>query len=84
MSSVPPSAAPCAAISVSMETRVHHTLSAHFHRGFKGAMLYLPGQFPVAETLCRDCLSLPCNPNLGEVEIDYVVEQVKAFYARRH
>ena len=47
-------------------------------------MLYLPGQFPVAETLCRDCLSLPCNPNLGEVEIDYVVEQVKAFYARRH
>ena len=47
-------------------------------------MPYLPGQFPVAEALCRECLSLPCNPNVGEAEIDYVVEQVKAFYARRH
>jgi hypothetical protein len=44
-------------------------------------MPYLPGQFPVAEALCREYLSLPCNPNVGEAEIDYVVEQVRVFYA---
>ena len=47
-------------------------------------MPYRPGQFPVAEALCRESLSLPCNPNVGEAEIGYVVERVKAFYARRH
>ena len=47
-------------------------------------MPYRPGQFPVAEALCRESLSLPCNPNVGEAEIDYVVERVNAFYARRH
>jgi len=67
-----------------VETRVHYTLPAHFHRAFKGGMPYLPGQFPVAEALCRESLSLPCNPNVGEAEIGYVVERVKAFYARRH
>jgi len=67
-----------------VETRVHYTLPAHFHRGFKGGMPYRPGQFPVAEALCRESLSLPCNPNVGEAEIGYVVERVKAFYARRH
>ena len=47
-------------------------------------MRYRPGQFPVAEALCGECLSLPCNPNIGELEIDYIVDHIKGFYAGRH
>jgi dTDP-4-amino-4,6-dideoxygalactose transaminase len=65
-----------------VETRVHYPLPAHFHRGFKERMRYLPGQFPVAEALSRECLSLPCNPNIDELEIEYVVDKIKSFYAR--
>jgi len=40
---------------------------------------YREGDFPVAEALARDCLSLPIAPELTDEEVEYVIQQVNAF-----
>jgi dTDP-4-amino-4,6-dideoxygalactose transaminase len=39
------------------------------------------GDFPVAEALCTEVLSLPIFPELGEERLNRVAETVRAFYA---
>ena len=39
-----------------------------------------PGDFPVAEALARECLSLPMFPGVTEVQLDAVVEGIRAFF----
>jgi dTDP-4-amino-4,6-dideoxygalactose transaminase len=39
-----------------------------------------PGDFPVAETLAREALSLPMYPELRDDEVDRVVDTLAAFY----
>ena len=40
---------------------------------------YRAGQFPVAERLCQQVLSLPVHPGLTGTQVDYVVATVTAF-----
>jgi len=40
---------------------------------------YLAGQFPVAEHLCQQVLSLPVHPGLTAEQVDYVVAQLGYF-----
>ena len=40
---------------------------------------YQIGQFPVAERLCQQVLSLPVHPGLSEAQQDYVVAQLGYF-----
>lgn len=42
---------------------------------------YRAGQFPVAEQLCRQVLSLPLHPGLTAAQVDYVVASIDAFFA---
>jgi dTDP-4-amino-4,6-dideoxygalactose transaminase len=51
-----------------------HITQAYTHLGYKN------GDFPVAEKLTNEILSLPMYPELGEEQIDYVCEKIKAFY----
>jgi dTDP-4-amino-4,6-dideoxygalactose transaminase len=37
------------------------------------------GQFPIAENICSEILSLPMYPELTEEQVDYVIESVKKF-----
>jgi UDP-2-acetamido-2-deoxy-ribo-hexuluronate aminotransferase len=41
---------------------------------------YLAGQFPVAEQLCQQVLSLPLHPGLTAAQADYIVARVRAFF----
>jgi UDP-2-acetamido-2-deoxy-ribo-hexuluronate aminotransferase len=41
---------------------------------------YLAGQFPVAEQLCQQVLSLPLHPGLTAAQADYIVASVRAFF----
>ena len=41
---------------------------------------YRRGEFPVAEALARECLSLPMFPGIGEEQLAAVVEGVRAFF----
>lgn len=40
---------------------------------------YEEGALPVAESVCRNCLSLPIFPELTEAEIDHVIATVNSF-----
>ena len=51
-----------------------HLTQAYSHLGHK------KGDFPIAEKLSNEILSLPMYPELTEEEIDYVCEKIKAFY----
>jgi len=51
-----------------------HLTQAYAHLGYK------KGEFPVAEKLANEILSLPMYPELTEEQIDYVCEKIKAFY----
>lgn len=42
---------------------------------------YAVGQFPVAERLCQQVLSLPLHPGLTKEQVDYVVASIRAFFA---
>jgi dTDP-4-amino-4,6-dideoxygalactose transaminase len=41
---------------------------------------YREGEFPVAEALSRECLSLPMFPGMTEAQLDAVAEGVRSFF----
>ena len=59
---------------------IHYAPPAHLHRAIAERLSYRQGEFPIAETLSRECLSLPCHPNVGPVEVEYVVDRIADFY----
>ncbi|HLY20893.1 MAG TPA: DegT/DnrJ/EryC1/StrS family aminotransferase [bacterium] len=61
-------------------TSVHYPVPVHRHEAFTGRLPYREGQFPAAEAACREILSLPCHPAVGEAEIEYVVAGIAEFY----
>jgi len=61
-------------------TDVHYPLPAHLQAPYveygNG-----PGALPQTERLAEEILSLPLYPELSEDDVDYVVDQVRAFSA---
>lgn len=51
-----------------------HLTQAYAHLGYK------KGEFPVAEKLAGEILSLPMYPELSVEQIEYVCEKIRAFY----
>jgi dTDP-4-amino-4,6-dideoxygalactose transaminase len=41
---------------------------------------YREGEFPVAEALARECLSLPIFPGIDETQLTAVTDGVRAFF----
>ena len=53
-----------------------HLQPAYQHLGFK------EGDFPVAENLAKETLSLPMFPELRDDEIEYIAKSIKEFFGR--
>jgi dTDP-4-amino-4,6-dideoxygalactose transaminase len=51
-----------------------HLTDAYVHLGYR------PGEFPVAEALARECLSLPMFPGITEGQLAAVADAVSAFF----
>ena len=51
-----------------------HLTEAYAHLGHR------PGDFPVAEALSRECLSLPIFPGISEAQLAAVVDGVRSFF----
>ncbi len=60
-------------------TGLHYPIPLHLTQAyaFLGSK---KGDFPVAEKLANEILSLPMYPGLTEEHIEYVYEKIKAFY----
>ena len=61
-------------------TNIHYPTPVHLQPCYAGR--WRAGDFPVAEALANAVLSLPLDPMHTDREIDFVIDQVKAFFAR--
>ena len=61
--------------AVGIPTAIHYPLPLHLQECF-GYLGYREGDFPVAERISREIMSLPMNPDLTEEEICYIAEKV--------
>ena len=59
-------------------TLIHYPLAPHLQRAYQ-FLGYKKGDFPIAETLQEEVLSLPIFPHLGEDELAYVIAKCNKF-----
>jgi dTDP-4-amino-4,6-dideoxygalactose transaminase len=64
-----------------IETGIHYPLPIHLQPAYAD-LNYIHGQFPQAERLAKEMLSLPMYPELLPSEINYVAYSIKDFFAR--
>ena len=57
----------------------HYPEPVHLTGAYAG-LGYREGEFPVAEALSRECLSLPIFPGITEAQLDAVVAAVRAYF----
>lgn len=63
--------------SKGVHTMIHYPIPIHKQLAYKNAF---SGNFPIAEMLSNEILSLPIYPGLSENEVHYVCETIKLFY----
>ena len=54
---------------------VHYPMPLHLQECFS-YLGYKKGDFPVAERVSQEIMSLPMNPDLSDEEIEYIVKEV--------
>ncbi|MEQ8424939.1 MAG: DegT/DnrJ/EryC1/StrS family aminotransferase, partial [Cyclobacteriaceae bacterium] len=63
-------------------TMVHYPVAPHLQGAYSN-LKFRKGDFPVSEKLAETVLSLPMWPGLSEDQLEWVVRQVKSFYAMK-
>jgi len=58
-------------------TGLHYPIPVHLQKAFSH-LGYGPGDFPVAERIARECLSLPLFPEMTGAQQDYVIETLRS------
>jgi dTDP-4-amino-4,6-dideoxygalactose transaminase len=66
-----------------IEASIHYPMPLHLMPRVQERYGTRAGQFPVAERLCRENLSLPVGPHMTQGMLDRVAEGVLAFFAGR-
>jgi dTDP-4-amino-4,6-dideoxygalactose transaminase len=60
-------------------TLIHYPVPPYLQQAYE-SLGFKKGAFPIAEELADTCLSLPMWPGMREVEVEYVVNQIKTFF----
>ncbi|WP_459815584.1 DegT/DnrJ/EryC1/StrS family aminotransferase [Campylobacter concisus] len=60
---------------VGVPTAVHYPMPLHLQECFK-YLGYKSGDFPIAEKISTEIMSLPMNPYLKDMEIEFIVEKI--------
>ncbi|MBI2596880.1 DegT/DnrJ/EryC1/StrS family aminotransferase [Candidatus Daviesbacteria bacterium] len=65
--------------SAGIPTQMHYPIPIHLQPAYK-ELGYKKGDFPVAEKLASEILSLPMFPELKSSEIKYICQKIRDFY----
>lgn len=65
--------------SKGIKTGIHYPIPLHLQQSLSD-LGYRKGDFPIAETMCREILSIPLYPELTTFQQDYIVESIKEFF----
>lgn len=65
--------------SKGVETLIHYPTPLHLQKAF-WHLGYSKGNFPVAERLCNEILSLPFYPEMSAKEVQAVANHIRAFF----
>ena len=60
-------------------TQIHYPIPPHLSNAYRSAG-WQRGDFPIAEKLADEVLSLPIGPHISAEQIDYVCQTVREFY----
>lgn len=63
-----------------IDTGIHYSIPIHLQRAYHH-LGYRRGDFPIAEKISQEILSLPMYPELDSKQIQYVVDKIKEFYS---
>ena len=58
---------------------IHYPIPPHLQGAYKN-LGYKKGDFPTAEEIADNCLSLPIWPGMTNEEVQFVVDKIKSFY----
>ena len=61
--------------ALGIQTGIHYPIPCHLQPAYQ-YLGYQAGDFPHAETLCHEILSLPMYPGLSQAQISYVVDSL--------
>jgi dTDP-3-amino-2,3,6-trideoxy-4-keto-D-glucose/dTDP-3-amino-3,4,6-trideoxy-alpha-D-glucose/dTDP-2,6-dideoxy-D-kanosamine transaminase len=64
-----------------IRAKIHYPVPLHLQKAAEG-LGYKEGDFPVCEEHCRTIITLPVHQHLTDDEMNYVIEQVLAFYTK--
>jgi len=64
-------------------TGLHYPIPLHLQKAYK-YLGYKEDDFPAAEKVAREGLSLPMFPELAKAQIEKVVREIKAFLTKKH
>lgn len=62
-----------------IQTGIHYPIPPHLQKAYSD-LGYKKGDFPIAESMSKTCLSLPLYPGLTFEEVDTVCDQIKKFF----
>ena len=62
-----------------IDTGIHYPIPLHLQTAYK-YLGHTKGDFPVAEKISNEILSLPMYPELSSSQIQYVADKIKEFY----
>ncbi|WP_448249239.1 DegT/DnrJ/EryC1/StrS family aminotransferase [Thalassotalea agariperforans] len=63
-----------------IDAKVHYPIPMHLQPAAKN-MGYKKGDFPVAENIASNCLSLPVHEFISQQELDYMISTIQQFYS---
>ena len=67
---------------VGIQTGIHYPIPCHLQPAFAAALGYKVGDFPHAESLADEILSLPIYPGLSDTQVSQVVAAIETLIAK--
>lgn len=64
-----------------IDTLIHYPVPPHLQDAYADEK-YKKGDFPIAEKMAEQCLSIPLYPGMKQDDIDYVAKSIKDFFLK--